>query len=184
MTCVSSSCIRKGSDMLTIRPIDESDESAFVALQGRCSAASARSLIEASHQAFAGDGITPRRRVFVLHDPNQPGQLLGIAALSGSTGLDLPRYSYRSGVVVHASAELKMFHRADTLLLANDHTGCAELHLPIMASADSAVAPQRLLIDAMLLHVAQRPDHFAPRVIAALPGVGYEDGGSPFWRAL
>ena len=170
--------------MLIIRPIDAADEAAFMALHGHCSADAARTLIDASMQAFAGDGITPLRHVFVLHDGLNGDGLLGAAALSGSIGLDLPRHSYRAGVVVHASAELKMFHRADTLLLSNDHTGCAELHLPLMASADSALAPQRLLIDAMLLYVAQHRDHFAATLIAQLPGVVYGAGGSPFWSAL
>ncbi len=172
--------------MLTIRPIAPADEAAFVALHGRCTAVAARDLIERSLQAFGADGITPLRHVFVLHDsePGGHGALLGAAALSGSTGLDLPRYSYRSGVVVHASAELKMFHRADTLLLVNDLTGCAELHLPLMARPDAVLAPQRLLVDAMLLFVAQEPDRFAPVLIAELPGLTFEGGGSPFWSAL
>ncbi len=170
--------------MLTIRPIALADQAAFVSLHARCSTQAAERLIESSQLAFAGDGVTPRRRVFVLEDTQHPGALLGVGALSGSIGLDLPRYSYRSGVVVHASAELKMFHRADTLLLGNDHTGCAELHLPLMASADSTRAPQRLLIDAMLLHVAEQPDHFAPRLIAELPGLNFDSGASPFWNAL
>ena len=170
--------------MLIIRPIEPQDEAAFVALHGRCTAAAARALIDASMQAFAGDGITPLRHVFVLHDGLDGDGLLGAGALSGSIGLDLPRHSYRAGVVVHASAELKMFHRADTLLLANDHTGFAELHLPLMASADSVLAPQRLLIDAMLMYVAQQREHFATTLIAQLPGVVFEGGGSPFWRAL
>jgi arginine N-succinyltransferase len=169
--------------MLTIRPIHPEDAGAFIALHKRADLMAARALIDESAQAFDGDGAMPQRFVFVLVD-SVSDELLGAATLAGSTGIDLPRHSYRGGVVVHASAELKLFNRVDTLLLCNDHTGSAELTLPLMASADSAQAPQRLLIDAMLLFVAQQRDRFASTLLAALPGVSFEGGGSPFWSAL
>lgn len=118
------------------------------------------------------------------HRTPRPGALLGAITLAGSTGLDLPRASYRTGMVVHASAELKMFHRAATLLLCNDLSGCAELGRPVMADHDEARALQRLLVDAALLFVASHPDRFAPTLVAELPGIGGAHGASPFWRGL
>lgn len=167
--------------LLTVRPIADSDAAAFKALHGRCDDAAVRGLVRQSQAAFELDGPGPQRRVFVLHDGSQ---LLGAATLAGSIGLDLPRSSFRAGVVVHASAELKLFNRADTLVLSNDTTGCAEIGVPLMASADSLKAPQRLLIDAMLLHVAAQPDAFARVIVSQLPGVTLAGGASLFWNGL
>lgn len=145
-------------------------------------AADVQTLIAESHAALAGDGPVPHRFVLVLED--QATGLLGAVTLAGSTGLDLPRASYRTGTVVHASAELKMFHRAPTLLLGNDLSGCAELGRPLMAAADDAQALQRLLVDAALMFVAGHPDRFAPTLVAELPGIGGAHGASPFWQGL
>lgn len=145
-------------------------------------AADVQTLIAESHAALAGDGRVPHRFVLVLEDPATG--LLGAVTLAGSTGLDLPRASYRTGTVVHASAELKMFHRAPTLLLGNDLSGCAELGRPLMAAADDAQALQRLLVDAALMFVAGHPDRFAPTLVAELPGIGGAHGASPFWQGL
>ena len=172
--------------MLTVRPIAPGDEAAFVALHGRCDERRASALIAASQTAFTTPEPTTRQHVFVLHDGDaaSPTALLGVVALAGRTGLDWPRYSYRRGTAVHASAELKMFNAAETLMLSNDHTGSAELGVPLMASAGSVLAPQRLLIDATLLYVAAHPDRFAARLIAALPGLRSTDGSAPFWLGL
>lgn len=142
-------------------------------------------LVAESLRAQAGDGPVPQRLVFVLEDTARPAiGLLGAISLAGSTGLDLPRASYRTGSVVHASAELKMFHRAHTLLLCNDLTGCAELGQPVMAARPDAQALQRLLVDAALLFAAAQPDRLAPRLVATLPGIGGRQGDSPFWQGL
>lgn len=184
--------------MLRIRTIRRSDLAAFSALLASASPdidlSAAQALIDDSQQALAGDGPVPQRLVFVLDDSTdppgrQPGQppghpLLGAITLAGSIGLDLPRASYRIGTVVHASAELKMFHRAHTLLLCNDLTGCAEIGVPVMAPTDAAQSLLRLLVDAALLFVADHPDRFAATLIAELPGIGGPHGASPFWRGL
>lgn len=144
-----------------------------------------QALVDESLLAQAGDGALPQRLVFVLEDTAQPASgLLGLTTLAGSTGLDLPRASYRSGSVVHASAELKMFHRARTLLLCNDLTGCAELGQPTMAAGHDARALQRLLVDAVLLWAVAHPDRLAPRLVATLPGIGGRQGDAPFWHGL
>lgn len=199
--------------MLTIRPLRTADAPALAELLSAPRAAAARhdvrgapesaasaspaperpeessanatdvqALIDESRAALEGDGPVPHRVVLVLEGP--AAGLLGAVTLAGSTGLDLPRASYRTGTVVHASAELKMFHRAPTLLLGNDLSGCAELGLPVMAAADDAQALQRLLVDAALLFVADHPDRFAPTLVAELPGIGGRHGASPFWQGL
>lgn len=184
---------RAATGSLVVRPIADTDAAAFGALHGRADAAAVRALIAESQQALAAEGPGPLRQVFVLVDrahaaggldPSPADRLLGAVALVTSVGLDLPRYSFRRGTVVHASAELKLFHRAGTLLLGNDLTGGAELGLPLMVSADSAAAPQRVLIDAVLLLLADRADRCAATLVAALPGIGYDHGGAPFWSGL
>lgn len=141
-----------------------------------------RALVESSCQALESDGPTPRRLLLVLDDP--AAGLRGAVTLAGRTGLELPRASFRTGTVVHASSELKMFHRAPTLLLCNDLTGCAELGLPLMAADDEAPPLLRLLVDAALLYVADHADRFAPVLVCELPGIGGPHGASPFWQGL
>ena len=97
-------------------------------------------------------------------------------------GLDLPRYSYHLGRVVHAAAELNLFSTQPTLMLGNDHTGDSEL-------ADLACAPG-LDVDAQgvalrtLIRAAQdraKPGH---RVIVEVAGLRDAAGRSPFWQGL
>jgi arginine N-succinyltransferase len=182
--------------MLNIRPVRRTDLSALAELLQSApqasDAAAVSALIEESLQAQAGDGPVPQRLVLVLEEVGEAGRhdaaptaaLLGAVTLAGSTGLGLPRATYRTGTVVHASAELKMFHRAQTLLLCNDLSGCAEIGLPQMARFDAARALQRLLVDAALLFVAAHPDRFAATLVAELPGIGGTPGASPFWQGL
>ncbi len=182
--------------MLSIRPVQHTDSDALAELLAGTpqpiDPAAIQTLIDDSVRALAGDGPIPQRLVLVLEDrlpsaaTTRPAAapLLGAVSLAGTVGLDLPRASYRVGTVVHASAELKMFHRAHTLLLCNDLTGHAELGVPVMAPTDSAQSLMRLLIDAALLFVADHPDRFALTVFAELPGIGGPHGASPFWRGL
>ena len=176
--------------MLTVRPIAPADAAAFAALHGACDAAAFARLVAGSQAAFTTGEATTRRHVFVLSESEPaagdraPAGLLGAGVLAGRSGLDWPRYSFRRGIAVHASAELKMFNAAETLVLSNDHTGCAEIGLPFMASADAGRAPERLLIDAMLLYVALHPDRFAGTLVAELPGIVTANGNAPFWLGL
>jgi arginine N-succinyltransferase len=174
--------------MLHTRPVRADDAAALrllLATQPGADADTVQALVDESLQAQAGDGPVPQRLVFLLEDTAQPAAgPLGVISLAGSTGLDLPRASYRTGSVVHASAELKMFHRAHTLLLGNDLTGCAELGQPVMAAGHRARALQRLLVDAALLFAAAHPDRLAPQLVATLPGIGGRQGDSPFWQGL
>jgi arginine N-succinyltransferase len=172
--------------MWTIRPLRPGDAADLARLLGPALAGTddpaLDQLVAESRQALDGDGPVPHRLVLVLEEA--AGGLLGALTLAGSTGLDLPRSSYRTGTVVHASAELRMFHRAQTLLLCNDLTGCAELGLPVMAAADDARRLLRLLVDGALLFVATHPDRFAATLVCELPGIGGAHGASPFWQGL
>ena len=97
-------------------------------------------------------------------------------------GLDLPRYSYHLGRVVHAAAELNLFSTQPTLMLGNDHTGDSEL-------ADLACAPG-LDVDAQgvalrtLIRAAQDRAKPGQRVIVEVAGLRDAAGRSPFWHGL
>ena len=128
---------------------------------------------------------------------------LGCIRIRRNIGLDQPRYWYHVGSVVHAAPDLGLFHRQQTLLLGNDHTGCTELS--DIATLDSQLDFEqrrmltRLLVKAALLWVQQ--DHFsqsnesslqhaslahasADKVIVGLPGLSDSSGIAPFWQGL
>ena len=173
--------------MLTVRPLALTDADAFSALHGACDAESVRALVARSDQAFAGVSGTSMRYVFSLVNTDaDTGQsvLLGAIALVPRIGLELARYSFRSGVVVHASAELNMFNRANTLLLANDHTGCAEIGLPLVVQSEWASLHQRNLIESALLYVAEQRACFPQGILVELPGVCGDSADPPFWTGL
>jgi len=165
---------------LLVRPIATQDAAAFVALHGRCNEAQVQALLAGSKRAFACAAPTAEMRVFVLL---RDDQLLGATGLIASTGLELPRYSFRSGQVVHASAEMGMFKRACTLVLGNDLTGAAELRPPLLA-ADAPPEALALLLQAQLKAVLEEPERFAATLICELPGQGQGSLAAPFWQGL
>ena len=102
-------------------------------------------------------------------------------------GLQLPRYSFHLGCIVHAAAELQLFSAQQTLLLGNDHTGQSEL-------LDLACAPglddyaQRQALGRLVQHAVARWTDERPatadRLVVELAGVRDAQGRSPFWTAL
>ncbi len=122
----------------------------------------------------------------VLADPTS-GAPLACLRLVQHLGLELPRYSYHVGRVVHAAAELGLFCTQTTLLLGNDHSGDSEL-------ADLACAPGlpfelqvaclTVLIQAALQRIQAQPAHHAERLIVELAGSSDEQGRAPFWQGL
>ncbi|MGM9483348.1 arginine N-succinyltransferase [Roseateles sp. NT4] len=100
------------------------------------------------------------------------------ALLVPRIGMQLPRYHFRLGRVVHAAAELDLFRVQTTLLLGNDHTGAAELTQlqPTPELPQLITAAQHLL--------RERPDEFGDTLVSELPGWRDEQGRSPFWQAL
>ncbi|TDP71560.1 arginine N-succinyltransferase [Roseateles toxinivorans] len=165
---------------LLVRPIAPQDAAAFMALHGGCNEHQVQALLAGSKRAFACATPTAEMRVFVLL---RGDQLLGAAGLIASTGLELLRYSFRSGQVVHASAEMGMFKRAGTLVLGNDLTGAAELRLPLLA-ADAPPEAMALLLQAQLNEVLAQPQRFGATLICELAGQGDGDLASPFWQGL
>lgn len=115
------------------------------------------------------------------------GTPCAVLRLRRAIGLDLPRPWYHVGCVVHAAPALKLFHRLHVLQLGHDHTGASELAdiawdrtRPLAAQA----AALQALVDGALAQVRARPQHYATRLIAELPGLRDEAGGAPFWQGL
>jgi len=136
---------------------------------------------------FAGLPQATHEHLLVAQDLGS-ARLLACARLRPAIGLALPRHWYHVGCTVHAAAELSLFHLQRTLLLGNDHTGASELcHLATAADgvplADQAGA-LRLVLQGALLLIASRRAHYAPELIAELPGLRDGAGCSPFWQGL
>jgi arginine/ornithine succinyltransferase subunit-like protein len=115
------------------------------------------------------------------------GSVRATLRLVPAIGLTLPRPSYRVGLVVHAAAELGLFHQQATLLLGHDLTGAAELADAAddgqLTAAEEAAAWQ-VLLDAALARIAAVRGAYGPRLVAELPGVRDAAGQSPFWQGL
>lgn len=169
-----------GVSAWTVRPIEHGDAVAVHALYSPCTWPGVQALIQESVQAFAGDGVRTARHAFVLCADQQ---LRGVAAVVDQLGVNQPRYCFRTGVVVHASAEMAMFNSLQTLALGNDTTGATEVVLPAQLAglSERALAP---LIQAMLWYVADVPQRFAPHLVCELAGIGDRRVDAPFWGAL
>jgi arginine N-succinyltransferase len=107
-------------------------------------------------------------------------------ALRARLGLDLPRYSYHVGRVVHAAAELGLFRVQTTLLMGNDHTGQSELcglaTAPDLPPAERREALQAL-VQAAQASVAAEPTAEVEWLVVELQG-WRDDTGSPVWASL
>lgn len=120
----------------------------------------------------------------VCLEDNSNGRVAGVCALIGAVGLREPFYSYRIGIVVHASRELGIFTQTPTLFLSNDHTGATELCSLYLDPAYRRDKLGALLSKSRFLFMAQFREHFSNIVIAELRGVSDESGRSPFWESL
>jgi arginine N-succinyltransferase len=115
-------------------------------------------------------------------------QLRATLRLRPALGLTLPRVAYHVGCVVHAAAELGLFHQQRTLLLGHDLTGASELADLAWLRSDLGPAEQgralQALVSAALHTVAAAHPHYAARLVAELPGPRDAAGQSPFWQGL
>ena len=164
--------------MMVIRPVKASDldglmelaRSAGVGLtslpvnEERLSARIAR-----SEKSFSGEAdLAERGYVFVLED-TASGRVGGICALEAAVGLKEPWYNYRVGTIVHASEELDVYTRHETLFL----------HPDFRVNKNGG-----LLSKSRFLFLAQFPEMFGKVVVAEMRGVSDAAGNSPFWEAL
>ncbi|MGL6047236.1 MAG: arginine N-succinyltransferase [Vogesella sp.] len=140
--------------------------------------------IARSERSFSGEAeLAERGYVFVLEDTDS-GRVGGICALEAAVGLKEPWYNYRVGNIVHASEELDVYTRHETLFLSNDHTGYSELCTLFLHPDFRVNKNGGLLSKSRFLFLAQFHQLFGKVVVAEMRGVSDEQGKSPFWEAL
>ncbi len=121
--------------------------------------------------------------LFVLEDPQQR-RVLGTCGIEAAVGTTDPWYHYRIGTIVHASRELRVHNRFQTLYLCNDYTGHSEVCTLYLHPDARHSRNGTLLSKARFLFMAEFPQRFAERVIAEMRGVSDDNGQSPFWEGL
>ncbi len=140
--------------------------------------------IQRSCLSFAGQlDRADQGYLFVLEDTDT-GSVAGICGIEAAVGLKEPWYNYRVGTIVHASQELGIYSRHETLFLSNDHTGMSELCSLFLDPDYRGNRNGPLLSRSRFMFMAQFPQLFAPTVIAEMRGVSDANGRSPFWDAL
>jgi arginine N-succinyltransferase len=136
-------------------------------------------------QAVSGEAL-PGDLALVLEDALS-GRPLACLRLRWQLGLELPRYSFHLGCIVHAAAELQLFSAQQTLLLGNDHTGQSEL-LDLACAPALEPAAKRRALGLLVQHALQRWTDERPagaqRLLVELGGQRDGQGRSPFWQAL
>ena len=179
--------------MMIIRPITHADLGALVGLAGNTGVglttlppneAELAKRVDAAVASFAGTAHKADEIfLFVLED-TVAKQVVGTCGLATAVGLRQPWYSYRVGLVVHASQELGLFTQTPTLFLTNDHTGHSELCSLFLDTGYRRDRNGQLLSKSRLLFLAQHRERFSKKIIAELRGVSDDDGKSPFWESL
>ena len=179
--------------MMIIRPIAGADLPALVGLASSTGVGlttlppnkeELAKRVEAAVASFAGRAHKADEIfLFVLEDTTT-GQVTGTSGLATAVGLRQPWYSYRVGLVVHASQELGLFTQTPTLFLTNDHTGHTELCSLFLDAAYRRDRNGQLLSKSRLLFLAQHRERFSKKIIAELRGVSDANGKSPFWESL
>jgi arginine N-succinyltransferase len=179
--------------MMIIRPITNADLPALLALANKTGVGlttlppnevELSKRVAAAVASFAGTA-EPADEIFlfVMEDTTN-GKVVGTCGLATAVGLRQPWYSYRVGLVVHASQELGLFTQTPTLFLSNDHTGHTELCSLFLDADYRRDRNGHLLSKSRFLFLAQQRARFSKKIIAELRGVSGEDGKSPFWESL
>ncbi|WP_028534927.1 arginine N-succinyltransferase [Paludibacterium yongneupense] len=143
-----------------------------------------RERIERATSSFAGRlARADQCFIFVLEDEDS-GRVCGVSAIEAAVGLRSPWYNYRLGTIVHASAELDVYSRHETLFLSNDHTGSAELCTLYLLPEYRGRGNGALLSKSRLLFMAAHRELFGGQVVAEIRGVADAAGVAPFWEGL
>ena len=146
------------------------------ALLGARLARTERTLADTATRAEAG-------YLFVMED-TATGQAVGTSGIDVEVGLEQPFYTYRLDTVVHASRELGVWTRMQTLTLSNDLTGYSELCTLFLHLAYRHSKLGSVLSKSRFMFLAQFADRFPRRLCAEMRGYFDESGRSPFWDAL
>ncbi|MEZ9592865.1 arginine N-succinyltransferase [Vibrio breoganii] len=179
--------------MLLIRPITASDRQGLAELAKQTGTGFTSmqddpkridQMIEDGCAAFESD--TPLEDgyyLFVAEDLEQQA-LVGTCAVQAGVGLQDPFYSYHLDTTVHASRELDVYSKVQTLSLSNFHTGCTELCTLFLLPESRKGYNGHLLSKSRFLFMGQNQERFDSTVIAEMRGFSDEEGSSPFWEGL
>ncbi|MFP8967282.1 arginine N-succinyltransferase [Pokkaliibacter sp. CJK22405] len=177
--------------MMVVRPVRDTDREAlhslaaktgpgFTSLQDDESLISAK--LEAAARAFQPHDKQEASYLFVMED-TETQKVIGICGIEAAVGLHDPWYTYHVGVQVHASRELNVYTRHETLTLNNNHTGHSELCTLFLDPDYRKDKNGHLLSKSRFLFMAEHPTRFYHSVIAEMRGFS-ENGVSPFWEGL
>ena len=108
----------------------------------------------------------------------------GICGIESAVGLSTPWYNYKINTHIHASKDLNVYSRHDTLNLCNDHTGCSELCTLFLDPEYRHSGNGHLLSKSRLLFLAAHENLFHHTIIAEMRGYSDSRGQSPFWESL
>jgi len=118
--------------------------------------------------------------VFVLEDLVN-ARVVGLSAIKAAVGIDQPFYSFRLGTLVHASKQISIVKKFQTMYLSNDMTGSAELCSLFLLPEYRTRTNGRLLSKCRLLFLALFSERFPSHIMAEMRGYQRGDGAVPFW---
>ncbi|GAM56063.1 arginine N-succinyltransferase [Vibrio ishigakensis] len=179
--------------MLIVRPITENDREGLAALAKETGTGFTsmqdcpkriEDMISSGCAAFAdGEPLDDGYYLFVAEDLEQ-NKLVGTCAIAAGVGLSEPFYSYHLDTTVHASRELDVYSKVQTLSLSNFHTGCSEMCTLFLLPEARKNFNGHLLSKSRFLFMGQNQQRFDSTVIAEMRGFSDEEGNSPFWEGL
>jgi arginine N-succinyltransferase len=128
------------------------------------------------------DQHCPEREQVSVYIASQQNEVVGYIALIHATGFDPLRFWLRRSTIVHASSELAIFNRCQTLTLCNDMVGDSELVSVISSQLNDAerMATLTQLLASAVKHWRERLT--SHRLVMQLGGVKTDSGDSVFWR--
>lgn len=141
--------------------------------------------IKGSCAAFAGKYSAKQtpRFVFVLEQVGSH-EIKGVAGIDARAGNGQPFYNYRRDALIHASRELEISQRVETLYLSHYLTDCTLLCFLVIEDELLGTQAFELLSRARLLFMATHREWFATHTIVELQGIQLSDGSVPFWDSL
>jgi arginine N-succinyltransferase len=140
--------------------------------------------LERSAAAFASADAASGEESYLFVVEDGTGRVVGTSGITARAGFRDRFYSYRSEMVVHASAALAASNRIHTLHLCHDLTDYTLLtSFYVEPAHEHGLAPQ-LLSRARLLFIAEFAERFSDRIAAESPGLADDAGRCPFWDAV
>lgn len=179
--------------MMIIRPIQSSDYPALRALAS-CTGQGFTSLqdndeqvkakFESALAAFDNPNAQEEALYLFLLEDTETHQVVGVCGIEAAVGLSEPWYNYRLGTLMHASRDLNVKNKIQTLTISNDHTGYSELCTLFLRDDYRHSKNGSLLSKSRMMFMAEFPHRFNQHVIAEMRGYTDDQGNSPFWESL